>query len=214
MAKKIRVLVADDHEAIRKGVGVFLEATKRFELVGEAAHGQECLELAERLHPDVVIMDITMPGIDGIKATKRLVSLVKGIQVIAHTCHDDVPNVFKMLNAGASAYVCKGEGWGGLLRAVDTIAEGRPYVSPGIGEMDIENRSATLDRVLSGPRHLTPRQLAVLRLLAQGKTNREMADELHISMCTIERHRENIRSRTGLKTVAELTRLAAEIGLV
>ena len=213
MTQRTRVLIADDHEATRKGVATFLREAGRFTLVGEAAHGQECLQLAEHLRPDVVIMDITMPGIDGIKATKRLVSLIKGIRVIAHTCHDDVGHVFRMLRAGASAYVCKDEGWAGLIRAIDTSADGRPYISPGIGDMSVEDRSAALARVLGGPRHLTPRQLMVLRLLAKGKTNRQMADELRISISTIERHRENIRSRTGLRSVAELSRLAVELGL-
>ena len=213
MTKKIRVLVADDHEAIRKGVGAFLEETRQFRLVGEASHGQECVELAERLCPDVVIMDITMPGIDGIKATRRLVSLVKGIRVIAHTCHDDTEHVLEMLDAGASAYVCKDDGWASLVRAIDMGMGGKVYVSPSIRGVHHDSVDAAPARVLDGPRHLTPRQLEVLRLLAKGKTSKEMAAMLRISDSTVERHRENIRARTGLKTVAELSRLAVELGL-
>jgi len=205
--------VADDHEAIRKGVGAFLEETRQFRFVGEAAHGQECVELAERLRPDVVIMDITMPGIDGIKATRRLVSRIKGIRVIAHTCHDDTQHVLDMLDAGATAYVCKDDGWASLARAIDMGMDGKVYVSPGIKGMSSESADASPPRVMDRPRHLTPRQLDVLRLLAQGQTNKDIAAKLRISVSTVERHREDIRSRTGMKTVAQLSRFAAELGL-
>ncbi len=213
MTKRVRVLVADDHEAVRKGIGAFLEETMQFRLVGEASHGQECVELAERLRPDVVIMDITMPGIDGIKATKRLVSLVKGIRIVAHTCHDDTQHVLEMLDAGACAYVCKDDGWPALARAIDMGMDDKVYVSPGIKGMTSETADAAPVRILVGPRHLTPRQLEVLRLLAKGHTNKGIAAKLRISVSTVERHRENIRTRTGLKTVAQLSRFAAELGL-
>lgn len=213
MANKIRVLVADDHEAIRKGIRAFLEETRRFHLVAEASHGEECVTLAERLRPDVVIMDITMPGIDGIKATKRLVSLIKGIRVIAHTCHDDPGHILGMLKAGAGGYVCKDEGWAALVRAIDMSADGKVYVSPSIQSVNEETDSFVSEaRSQQQPCSLTPRQLDVLRLLARGKKNREIAADLGISVNTVERHREDLKQRTGLKSVVELVRLASDLG--
>jgi len=130
--KKVRVLVVEDHEMMRQGTCDFLQQSGRFEVVAGVASGSECMSLAERLLPDVVVMDVTMPVLDGVEATKRLTALNKSIKVVAYSCHDDADHVADMLRAGAAGYVCKSEGWTGLVRAIDAVMHGEVYVSEGI----------------------------------------------------------------------------------
>mgnify|MGYP002725764759 CR=1 FL=1 len=130
--KKVRVLIVDDHEMMRQGTCEFLQENGRFEVVAGVATGSECMSLAERLLPDIVVMDITMPVLDGIEATKRLTALGENIRVVAFSCHDDAVHGSQMLSAGAAGYVCKSEGWAGLVRAIDAAMAGEVYISTGI----------------------------------------------------------------------------------
>ena len=212
MIEKTRVLIADDHEAIRKGVAAFLIHSGRFDVVAEASRGDECVELAKQHRPDVIIMDIVMPGLDGVIVTKLVVTLLKGVRVIAHTGLDGVEHVLNMLNAGATGYVRKDEGWAGLVRGIDTVMEGRVYVSSDVLGWDRQAERASAARGARDPRNLTSRQLEVLRLLAEGKKSREIGEALGIATKTVERHREDIRRRTALKSSIELARLAADLG--
>ncbi len=207
------VLVADDHEVVRVGIRHFLSSDNHFRVVGEASSGSECLELAETCNPDVVIMDVEMPDMDGVHTTKHLALLKKHMRIVAHSCHTSVAHVRGMFNAGAMAYVCKDDGWRELLRAINAVMDGRVYISSGINDASVGS-SGLKQECRSFPRNLTRRQIEVLRLVGRGMTTKRIAHKLSVSERTVERHRRDIRQRTGLKSMAELVRLALDVGLV
>jgi DNA-binding NarL/FixJ family response regulator len=215
MATKTRVLIVDEYEAMRHGVATFLSAVNRFDVVGEAGSGEECIAMAKRLRPDVVIMDVGLSDMAGDVATKLLVSLLKGVHVIAFSSCDQVEHIVTMLKAGASGCVCKVQGLASLVQAIDEVVAGRSYLP-----LEIMSRNGTSaevsvrDALSRQPVNLTSRQLEVLGLLATGKSSKEIASTLNVAVRTVERHREDIRDRTQLKSVAELARFAAELGCV
>jgi two-component system response regulator NreC len=213
---QIEVLLVDDHEIVRAGLRSLLERQDNLTIVAEASSGAEAIELATELHPDVVLMDVSMGDIDGVEATKRIKEVAPGINVLALTVHEEEAYFFEMLTAGASGYVPKRASPQILLTAISVVADGEIFLHPAVAgalvqEYLQEGRSGAGKRVYDG---LTPRQREVLTLIAEGLSNHEIADELEISVRTVERHRENIMRRLNLHSRVELVKYALRKGLV
>jgi len=214
--KHTEVLLVDDHEIVRAGLRSLLERQQYIEIVGEASSGVEAIELATRLEPDVVLMDVSMPDMDGVEATRKIKEQAPGINVLALTVHEEEAYFFEMLAAGASGYVPKRASPQILLTAISIVSRGEVFLHPAVAgalvqEYVQEGRSGARKRVYDG---LTPRQREVLTLIAEGLSNHEIANELDISVRTVERHRENIMKRLNLHSRVELVKYALRKGLV
>jgi two-component system response regulator NreC len=214
--KHTEVLLVDDHEIVRAGLRSLLERQQYIEIVGEASSGVEAIELATRLQPDVVLMDVSMPDMDGVEATRKIKEQAPGINVLALTVHEEEAYFFEMLAAGASGYVPKRASPQILLTAISIVSRGEVFLHPAVAgalvqEYVQEGRSGARKRVYDG---LTPRQREVLTLIAEGLSNHEIANELDISVRTVERHRENIMKRLNLHSRVELVKYALRKGLV
>lgn len=214
--KPIRLLLADDQEIVRAGLRSLLERYPEVEVVGEAAEGKQAVALATQLRPDVVLMDITMPDIDGAEATRRIKALAPEVDVLALTIHEDEAYFFEMLNAGASGYVPKRASPEELLAAIDVVAAGEVFLHPVVAGALVQDY---LRRVRSGTEResydgLTPRQQEVLTLIAEGLSNQDIGTRLGISVRTVERHRENIMDRLNLHSRTDLVKYALRKGLI
>jgi len=213
----VRILLADDHRILREGLRSLLAQQVDIVVVGEASTGQEAVELARALAPDIVIMDVVMPGLDGVEATRRIRAEVHGTRVIALSMHADRRFVSEMLRAGASGYLVKDSAFEELNQAVRTVMEGRPYLSTVITGSLVEDfvRQTTAPETLptSAVETLTARELEVLRLLADGKRVKEIAHLLSISVKTVESHRQNMMDKLEIHSTVELTRYALREGL-
>ncbi|HOJ75573.1 MAG TPA: response regulator transcription factor [Phycisphaerae bacterium] len=209
----IKILIADDHQLVRVGIRRLLEDEKDFKVIGEAADGKEAVELAKKLNPDVILMDVAMPGMDGMEATKRLVKKRKDpAKVVILTMHADEHSAARLLRMGASGYVVKDAAPAELAEAIRTVNDGKRFVSATL-------REALALRVVDGlgdePMDLlTDREFQVLGRLASGATNREIAAELNVSVKTIDAHRLNLLAKLGLRNNAELTKFAMRHGVV
>ncbi len=212
---KIRVMIADDHAVVRQGIRNVLEEVDGLEVVAEAGDGDEALELARKLRPDVVLLDVTMPGRTGLEVTRELRSdeIESGILILS--MHDDPEYVLQAVRAGADGYVLKDVTPAELRKAIQTVHEGREYfaervthqLSVGLrAELEREQRKSRLES-------LTARETEVLVLVAEGLTNREIAEKLEISPRTVETHRERLMTKLRIRTVAGLTRFVVEEGL-
>ncbi len=209
----IRIVIADDHRILRQGVARLLTDHPDFEIVGEANDGREAVELAVRLQPDVVLMDVTMPELNGIDAAARLRAQVPAARVLAMSMHADAAVVTRMLEAGATGYVVKGCSFEELCTALRATAENRPYLSSQISD---EAVSDYFERFRNQSRKrpvLTPREREVLQLLAEGKPTKGIASRLGLSTKTVENHRKQLRDKLGLHSIAELTKYAVREGL-
>ncbi len=214
MNEPVRILIADDHTLFRDGLRALFESLYEAELVGEAATGAEAISLAEKLQPDVVLMDIQMPGINGIEATRRIVSTSPHIGVIVVTMFEDDDSVFSAMRAGARGYVLKGADQDEMLRCIHAVARGEALFGPAI--------AARLVSFFSSPKpaapaelfpELTEREREVLDLIAQGKNNQEIAGRLTISIKTVRNHVSNIFSKLYVVDRAEAIIRAREAGL-
>ncbi len=212
----IRVLVADDHAVVREGIRHVLEREPGFEVVAEAANGSEVVELAERHHPDVVVLDISMPGESGLQVAARLRRSVPDARVLILSMHDNTEYVLESVRAGAHGYLLKDTAATELRRAVLAVRAGEAFFSPPIarrlsaavrGDLEREQRTGDLGS-------LTAREREVLHGIAVGRTNKEIAAELGISHRTVETHRESLMRKLRIRTVAGLTKFALEMGLV
>lgn len=210
----MKVLLVDDHKIIRDGLRAVLEARPDIEVVGEAADGHEALVLARTLRPEVVVMDVSMPGLNGIDATAHLASEHPGIKVLGLSMNSDRRYVLAMLSAGASGYLLKDAAADELIRAIQTVASGQTYLSPQISaaivETALEARAPAQAATASA---LTPREREVLQLLAEGRTSKDIAVTLQISVPTVDTHRRQIMSKLKLRSIAELTKYAVREGL-
>ena len=209
-----RIILADDHGIMREGLRALLEKQPGIEVIAEAENGRTTVELSRKLKPDVVIIDIAMPDLNGIEATRQIVAESPGIKVIALSMHSDRKFVREMLSAGASGYMLKDSAFEELDKAISTVNDNQTYLSPGIadtvvkdylGKIVTDNSAASIA--------LTNREREVLQLFAEGKTTKQIASLLFVSIKTIETHRKQIMDKLGLNSIAELTKYAIREGL-
>lgn len=215
--KTIRVLIVDDHEIVRSGMKMMLEDESQLELVGECENGQQAIEKARELKPDVIIMDITMPEMNGIDATREIKEQMPDIAVLAMTVHEDSDYFFEMLKAGASGYVPKRVASDELLRAIEIVASGHVFLEPGVATnlvTDYLERVNSDDDARDRYDGLTPREQEVLTLIAEDYTNQAIANQLGISVKTVERHRENLMRKLDLHSRTALVKYAIRKGLI
>jgi len=211
--KAIRTIITDDHAIVRAGIRLLLTAQLDIEVVGEAATGDECIALATQLQPDVVVMDIAMPGLDGISATRQLTRICPGIQIVGLTMHENERYFFELLQAGAIGYILKGGIPEHLVEAVRSAAKGQAYLHPSVARLLVEDyrRRPTTQPGMEG---LTEREIEVLQCIADGQTGRAVGQQLNISAHTVERHRANLMSKLGLRSKADLIKYAIRRGLI
>ena len=208
--KKIRVVIVDDHAVLRAGLRTLLDLQPDMEVVGEAAEGLEAVERVKRLEPDVVLMDISLPGMEGLEVAKKLKKTHPDVKVIILTMHEDRRYLYSALKAGASGYVVKRAADTELIDAIRAAYRGDVFLHPSMAKIVAEDyvEQAGTEKGLSD------REREVLRLIAEGRTYKEMAKLLAVSVKTIETYRERIKEKLGLHTRAELVRYALEKGLV
>ena len=209
--KKIRILLADDHAVVRQGFKMILSAQPDMEVVGEAANGREAVELAEQGRPDIVVMDVAMPELNGIEATRRLLGSLPHTRVIALSMHKDSVYVREVLRAGARGYLLKDSGAEDLVRAIRAVAGGESWLSPAVSNAVLDDYR----RHVTDPIDLlTSREREVLQMLAEGKTNKEIAVILNLSVYTVDAHRGRIMEKLNLHSINELVRFAVRKGLI
>ena len=211
----ISILVADDHQIVRDGLCTMFRNEPEFDVVGEAADGRTTVELADRLKPDVVIMDVSMPGLNGVEATRQIRAHTPGVRVVALSMHPERQFVSEMLSAGAAGYLLKDSPFDELATAVRTAAAGQVYLCPKVAAVVVKGYVGGDDAPKSGPFYgnLSPREREVLQLLAEGKNTKEIAFTLHVSTKTIETHRRQVMEKLNIYSVAELTRYAIREGV-
>ena len=214
MNNTIRVLIADDHAIVRSGVRLLLEAEADIEVVGEALDGREALNLAESLQPDVVLMDITMPEMDGLEATKQLKTRFPHINVLVLTMHRSDEYFFEMLKVGASGYILKGAKTSELINAVRIVQQGEVFLYPTMTQKLVQGYLELADWDNKVEPSLSPREKEIFRLLAEGYSNKEIADKLVISPSTVHSHRGNLMDKLGLSNRRELIQYARKRGLI
>jgi two-component system response regulator NreC len=214
---EIHLLLVDDHEVIRTGLRMLLESQPNLKIVGEASSGLQALEIARQTRPDVIIMDITLPDLSGIEATRRIKQLYPNMAVVALTIHEDEQYFFEMLQAGASGYVPKRAAPDDLINAIQAAHANEIYIYPSLAKAlvsDYLGRAQAGTEEVSTQEPLTLREQEVLELLAEGRTNDEIAEHLVISRHTVARHRENLMRKLGLHSRSELVKYAIRKGLI
>ncbi|HUJ26269.1 MAG TPA: response regulator transcription factor [Myxococcales bacterium] len=213
----MRILIADDHEVVRKGLRSLLEGQPGLEVVGEASNGREAVEKAIEEKPDVVVLDIGMPELNGLEATRRIVKAMSRTEVLILTVYESEEVIRQVLRAGARGYVLKSDAGRLLLSAIEAVAAHKPFFTSRVSELvlagflsgDVRNEAAEPP---GAP--LTPREREVLQLLAEGRTNKEVAATLGIGLKTVETHRMNLMAKLGLHSVVDLVRYAIRNGIV
>jgi DNA-binding NarL/FixJ family response regulator len=212
----IRVLLADDHTIMRKGLRLLLERQPNITVVGEAADGRECVELAQAEKPDVVVMDLAMPNLNGIEAARQIVAQNPEIAVAVLSMHSDESYVIRALKAGARAYLLKDSAESDLIAAIKALRDGKSFFSPAISRLLVEDYMRALERkgVEDSYELLTTREREILQLLAEGKSNKEVASMLNLSLYTVETHRTHILQKLNLHTVPELILYAVRKGII
>jgi len=214
MSDRIRVLIADDHIIVRSGLRLLLEAEPDIDVVGEALDGNEALSLVEKHHPDVVLMDISMPGMDGLEATRRIKAGWPEIKVLVLTMHRSDEYFFEMLKAGASGYILKGAETSELIQAVRVVGRGEVFLYPTMAQKLVKDYLNFVQWGEESGSSLSPREKEILTLLAEGYSNKEIAEKLVISPSTIHSHRSNLMTKLGLNNRRELIRYARQRGLI
>lgn len=212
--KRIRVLLADDHKLVRAGIRSLLERLPGMEVVAEASDGSEVLQLVEEHHPQIVLMDLAMPEVNGLEATKRLTQMFPKVRVIILSIYSDEEHVYQSLRAGAAGYLMKGAATEELELAIRSVARGETYLSPPVSKPVIMEYIRRTNVGLSPREGLSPRQTQILKLIAEGQTTKQIALSLAISVKTVETHRSALMKRIGVRDVAGLVRYAVKVGLV
>ncbi len=213
---KIRILLADDHSIVRRGLQYLLERSPDLEVVGEAADGREAVKLATELSPDVVVMDIAMPQLNGIEATAQIVKRSPKTGVVILSMYSDEEYILRALTAGAKGYLLKDSAESDLLRAVEAVAQGKTFFSPAIAQALLEDYVRMLQQrgLKDSYDLLTDREKEILQLLAEGKSNKEVAALLNLSVYTVETHRANLMQKLNLHNTAELVLYAVRKKIV
>lgn len=219
--RKTRILLADDHDVVRSGLKALLRSARDFAIVGEAADGEEAVRRVDECHPDVVMMDISMPRLDGIGATKLIKQRHPDVKVLVLTVYDDEEYVYQILRAGGSGYILKNAGKQEIVDAIHAVAAGERFFSPGVSRVIIDGfikRALEQDTAVSRPAAadspLTKRETEILRYIAMGYTNRQIAEELFLSFRTVNTHRANLMQKLDIHDTAGLVRHAISLGLV
>jgi DNA-binding NarL/FixJ family response regulator len=210
----IRIVLADDHDIIRAGIRGILVKQTTLEVVGEASNGREALQMARELRPNIIVMDIAMPELNGLEATRQIVAAEVDVKVLILSMHSSRQFVSEVLKAGASGYLLKNNALRELPIAINAVANGKVYLSPGVAELVVEDyvrHVPATGKVAFAT--LSAREREVLQLLAEGKTSKEIANSLSVSVKTVESHRSQIMDKLGIRTVAELTKFAVREGL-
>jgi DNA-binding NarL/FixJ family response regulator len=214
---KIKVLLADDHTVVREGLRVLLEAEADIVVVGEAANGREAVQLTKKLLPDVVVMDIAMPNLNGLEATRQIARDVPTAKLLVLSSYNDDEYVHQITDAGAAGYLLKQTAATDLIKAVREVRRGHAYFSPLVSKRLVEHyRKAVLTGAPVGRRNdlLTPRETEVLQLIAEGRANKQIAIELDISIKTVEKHRQQVMNKLNIHDIAGLTRYAISKGII
>jgi DNA-binding NarL/FixJ family response regulator len=209
--RKLRIVVADDHELVRRGIRDLLQVHRGWRVVGEAANGRDAVERTKRLKPDIAILDVTMPEMDGLKATQLIREVAPQTQVLILTMHESDEMVRRVLEAGARGYVLKSDMGKQLVQAVNDLAHGKISLTPKVSEMVLEGFLRVGGR-LKRPGHSkaypTPRETEIIRLLAEGKSNKEIASALGITLRTVQTHRARIMIKMGFHSLSDLIHYA------
>jgi DNA-binding NarL/FixJ family response regulator len=210
--QETKVMLVDDHRIFREGLRSLLEKERDITIVGEATNGRDCVSTARELHPDIIIMDVSMPDMNGMEATRQLGSVCKNAKVLALSMSTNRRQIQEMLRSGARGFLAKDSACEELLRAIKTIQEGNPYLSPfiqGIIMDDYVNDSDSESTVIS----LSSREREILQLIAEGVSTHEIAKKLKRCVKTVESHRSNIMEKVGVKNLPQLTKYAIQEGL-
>ena len=207
MTKKVRILVADDHEVVRQGLRRLLEAQPGWEICGEARTGRAAVEKSRQLKPDVVVLDFSMPGLNGAEAARQILKTLPRTEVMILTMHSSEEMVRGILEAGARGYVLKSDASRDLVSGVHALAEHKSFLSPGVSGVVVDRYLQSTGEEAPKDR-LTPREREVVKLLAEGKANKEVAALLNVSIKTVEAHRANIMHKLNFSSFSELVRYA------
>jgi len=214
--KPIRILLADDHTVIRKGLRLLLENQPDFQVVADASDGREAVAMAEAHRPDVIVLDVAMPTLNGIEAARQISAKVPHAAIVFLSMHSDEGYVLKALKAGAKGYLLKDSAENDLINAIRSVSQGKAFFSPAISKMMVEEYMRQMQErgVEDSYDLLTTREREILQLLAEGKTNKEVANVLHLSLYTVETHRGNILQKLNLHSGAELILYAVRKGVI
>ena len=214
--KSIRILLADDHTVVRKGLRLLLESEPGLTVVADAANGREAVALAEQHKPDVVVLDVAMPTLNGIEAARQISTRLPRTAIVFLSMHSDESYVLKALKVGARAYLLKDSAEHDLINAVKAVSEGKSFFSPAISKMLVEDYMRQMQdrKVEDSYELLTTREREVLQLLAEGRSNKEVATVLNLSLYTVETHRSNILQKLNLHNQAELILYAMRKGVI
>jgi DNA-binding NarL/FixJ family response regulator len=211
---KTRILLVDDHKILRDGICSLVKGYDDMEVVGEAADGRTAIRLVQELSPDVVIMDISMPDLNGIDATRKIITDYPNVKIIALSMHYDKQFVSEIFKAGASGYLIKDSAFDELEHAVRIVMDGKTYINPQIASLVVEslvNQTTPTNRKAFSL--LTEREREVLQLISEGKSTKQIATDLHVSAKTVESHRRQVMGKLNIRNVAELTKYAIREGL-
>lgn len=215
--KKITILLVEDHVIVREGFRSMLELEPDLEVVGEATDGREAVAMAQKLHPDVMLMDIAMPGLNGLEATRQVLKAVRTIKVLILSAHSDDAYVQSAIESGAVGFLLKQTSSQDVCRAIREVHKGKTFFSPAVSKRLQRLRPASLDRAgvpNKKTAQLTSREVEVLQLIAEGKANKETAAALGIGMKTVEKHREHLMAKLDIHDTASLTRYAISAGII
>jgi len=209
--KTTQILIADDHELVRKGLRAVLESQPGWKVCGEAINGRQAVELAKQLGPDVIVLDVTMPDLNGLEATRQIRKAIPQAEILILTMHESEQLVGEMLAAGAHGYILKADTSRLLVSAIESLAQHKPFFTGKVSEVVLNgylNRGDVTNRANGLLEHLTAREREIVQLLAEGKTNKEVAVALGVSIKTVDAHRANVMHKLRLHSVTDLVRYA------
>lgn len=212
--RNVRVILCEDHTLVRAGISSLLASFPGVEVAGEASDGREGMALARKVNPDIVLMDIAMPGLNGLEATARLIKDKSGLKVIILSMYSNEEYVLQALRAGASGYLLKEAATSELRTAIDAVVRGETYLSPVISRSVIDDYLGRVEVAKDPLDKLTPRQREILQLMVEGNSTRNIAEILHVSAKTVETHRAQLQERLEIYDVPGLVRFAIRVGLI